>query len=172
MNYGRSIFSLAFSLSLAAVGLMGFCASSIARADEVLKFRVVMHATYLQSQEVGDVDGHALALAHYSGLASFADGSVGTANFTATTDYIKGSGTYSVYYNVTLKDGSALSYKATGTAKLEGTTTIFPEAPVSVLGGKGRFEGAKGDGTSIGARLTPQTVGAELFVDVTINLKK
>ena len=171
MNSRRSIFSLALSLSLAAVGLIGFCASSIASADEVLKFRVVMHATSIQSQEVGDVDGHALALAHYSGLASFADGSVGTANFTATTDYIKGSGTYSVYYNLTLKDGSALSYKSTGTAKLEGTTTIFPEAPVSVLGGKGRFEGAKGDGTSIGARLTPQTVGAELYADVTINLK-
>src|SRR5215467_8833933 len=100
---------------------------SIARADEVVKFRVVMHATYLQSQEVGDVEGHALALAHYSGLASFADGSVGTANFTATTDYIKGTGTYSVYYNLTLKDGSALWWKSTGPAKLDGTTTNFPE---------------------------------------------
>jgi hypothetical protein len=138
----------------------------------VLKFRAVLHATFIQSQEVGDVDGHTLGLAHYSGLASLADGSVGTANFTATTDHIKGSGTYSVYYNVTLKDGSALWYKSTGAAKLYGTTTIFPEAPVSVLGGKGRFEGAKGDGTSIGARLTPLTVGAELYADVVINVKK
>jgi len=170
----RSIFSLATSrsLSLTVVGVMAFCASSIARADEVLKYRAILHATAVQTQEVGDVDGHTLALVHYSGLASFTDGSVGTINFTATTDYLKGTGTYSTYYNLTLKDGSALWYKGTGPAKLEGTTTIFPEAPVSVLGGKGRFEGAKGDGTSIGARLTPIAVGAELYADVVINVKK
>lgn len=160
------------TLYLAAAGLIGFWAGSIARADEALKFRVVMHATSIQSQEVGDVDGHTLGLARYSGLASFADGSVGTANFTATTDYIKGSGTYSVYYGLTLKDGSALWYKSTGAAKLDGTITMFPEAPVSVLRGTGRFEGARGDGTLTGARLTPLAVGAELYADVVINVKK
>jgi hypothetical protein len=36
----------------------------------VLKFRHVMHATSVQTQEVGDVDGHVLGLSHYSGLAS------------------------------------------------------------------------------------------------------
>jgi hypothetical protein len=145
---------------------------SIARADEVLKFRVVMHATFVQTHEVGDVDGHTLGLTHYSGLASFADGSVGTANFTATTDYTKGSGTALAYNNLTLKDGSVLWYKQSGTARLEGTTTIFPEAPLSVLRGTGRFEGAKGDGTVSGARLTPLAAGAELYADIVINVKK
>jgi hypothetical protein len=69
-------------------------------------------------------------------------------------------------------DGSAPSYKSNGAAKLDGTTTIFPEAPLSVLRGTGRFEGAKGDGTLTGARLTPLAVGAELYADVVINLKK
>jgi hypothetical protein len=160
------------TLSLTAIGLIGLCASSIARADEVLKFRHVMHATSVQTQEVGDVDGHVLGLSHYSGLASLADGSVGTVNFTATSDYIKGTGTYLVYFNLTLKDGSVLSYKANGPAKLEGTTTVFPETPVSVLRGTGRFEGAKGDGTLSGARVTPLAVGAELYGDVVINVKK
>jgi hypothetical protein len=159
-------------LTMTAVGMISFCAGSIARADEVLKFRVVLHATSVQSQEVGDVDGHALGLAHYSALASFPDGSVGTANFTATTDYIKGTGTYSVYYNLTLKDGSVLWYKSTGAAKLDGTTTIFPEASVSVLRGTLRFEGAKGDGTLTGARLAPLAVGADLYADIVINVKK
>ena len=63
-------------------------------------------------QGVGDVDGHTMTLIRYSGIASLADGSVGTANITAVADYIKGSGTYTGYYNVTLKDGS-ISYKAT-----------------------------------------------------------
>jgi hypothetical protein len=54
----------------------------------------------------------------------------------------------------------------------EGTTTVFPETPISVLRGTGRFEGAKGDGTSAGARVTPLMSGAELYNDFVINLKK
>jgi hypothetical protein len=170
----RSIFSMATSrsLSLTVVGVMAFCASSIARADEVLKFRSILHATAVQTQEVGDIDGHTMTVGHYSGLASFPDGSMGTTNFTFTNDLIKGSGTYLTYSNVTLKDGSTLWLKLSGTAKLEGTTTIFPEAPLSVLRGTGRFEGAKGDGTVSGARLTPVAVGAELYSDIVINVKK
>jgi hypothetical protein len=108
----------------------------------------------------------------YSGLASFPDGSVGTITNTFTTDYIKGSGTNLAYFNLSLKDGSVLSYRVTGTAKLEGTTTVLPDAPVSVLRGTGRFEGAKGDGTSGGARVTPLAAGAEVYVDEVINVKK
>jgi hypothetical protein len=145
---------------------------STARADEVLKFRIIAHLTAIQTQDVGDVDGHTLSVVRYSGLASFPDGSVGTVNFTGTADYIKGSGTNLVYYNLSLKDGSVVRYRAAGTAKLEGTTTIFPDAPISVLGGTGRFEGAKGDGTGSGARLTPLAAGAELYLDDVINVKK
>jgi hypothetical protein len=43
---------------------------------------------------------------------------------------------------------------------------------IAPLGGKGRFEGAKGDGTVSGARLTPLAAGAELYNDIAINLKK
>jgi hypothetical protein len=112
-------------LSLMAVGVICFYAGNIAMADEVLKFRIVMHATSIQTQEVGDVDGHTMSVGRYSGLASFPDGSVGTANFTFTSDYIKGAGTFLTYFNVTLKDGSTLWWKGTGQAKPEGTTTIF-----------------------------------------------
>jgi hypothetical protein len=160
------------ALLMVAIGVIGFCACSFARADEVLKFRIVMHAISIQTQDVGDVDGHTMSAGRYSGLASFPDGSVGTANFTFTSDYIKGVGTFLTYFNVTLKDGSALWWKGTGQAKPEGTTTIFPEFPVSVLRGTGRFEGAKGDGSQTGARVTPQTTGAELYADVIINVKK
>jgi hypothetical protein len=82
----------------------------------------------------------------------FPDGSVGTAHFTFTSDYIKGAGTFLTYFNVALQDGSALWWKGTGQAKPEGATAIFPEFPVSVLHGTGRFEGAKGE---IGNRSGP-----------------
>ena len=143
-------------LMMMAVGVIGFCASSIARADEVLKFRMFLHATSVQSQEVGDVDGHLLFMSRYSGLASFSDGSVGPGSLTFTADYVKGAGTFSAYFSVTPSKDSTLWIKADGTAKPEGATTVFPEAPATVVGGSGRFEGAKGDGTFMrGVRFTP-----------------
>jgi len=159
-------------VALTTAGMIALYVSSNATADEVAKFRLVMHATSVQSQEVGDVDGHMLGLGRYSGLASFSDGSTGTANFVFTNDYTKGNGTNLAYFNITFKDGSVLRYKASGTARVEGTTTVFPEGPISVIGGTGRFEGAKGDGSQGGARLTPLAAGAELYIDVVINVKK
>jgi hypothetical protein len=138
-------------LTMTAVGVICFCAVNIARADEVLKFRIAMHATSVQSQEVGDVDEHTMYVGHFSGLGLFPDGSVGTAHFTFTADYTKGAGTFLTYFNVTLQDGSAW-WKGTGQGKPEGATTIFPEFPVSVLHGTGRFEGAKGDGSYVWRR--------------------
>src|ERR1700733_4964108 len=149
-----------------------FCSISMAKANEMLKFRIVTHATSVQSLDVGAVEGHTLGLARQSGLAFFPDGSYAITYFTATNDFTKGAGTYLTYYNLTLRDGSTLWFTASGTAKSEGTTTIFPETRVLVLRGTGRFDGATGDGTLSGMRVTPLAVGADLFVDVNINLKK
>jgi hypothetical protein len=41
-----------------------------------------------------------------------------------------------------------------------------------VLRGMGRFEGAKGDGTLMGVRVTPLATDADLYLDVVINVKK
>jgi hypothetical protein len=159
-------------LCLTTVGLISFCAGGIARADEVLKFRLIAHITAVQTQEVGDVDGHTMSVGRYSGLATFPDESVGTTNFTFSTDYIKGAGMFTTYYNVTFKDGSTIWWKETAPAKPEGATTVFPNAPVNVLHGTGRFEGAKGGGTQSAVRVTPLAAGAEVYADVILNLKK
>jgi hypothetical protein len=158
-------------LTLTTISVLCLGAFGSAQADETLKFRATMQATSAQSQDIGDVDGHAASLARFTGLASFPDGTVAPTYFVAATDYIKGAGTFSVYQNLTLNDGSALWFKNTGTATIEGTTTMF-KGTVTVLGGKGRFEGAKGDGTITGARLVPLTTGAVLYNDLVINLKK
>jgi hypothetical protein len=159
------------SLAFTAMAWLCLDIENGARADEALKFRAVMHATASQSQEIGDVDGHTASLSRFSGLASFADGTVGTAYFIATTDYTKGAGAFSTYNNLTLNDGSVLWYKAAGTATVDGAKTQFV-GTVTVLGGKGRFDGAKGDGTLTGTRFTPLAAGAELFNDLVINMKK
>ena len=158
-------------LAMAATGLIGFCAISMAKADEAVKFRYFGHATSFQNQEVGDADGHVVGLSRWSGLASFPDGSVGTVYWTVTSDYIKGAGSFLSYVNLTLKDGSVLWYKTTGSTKPDGTTSLFTGS-VSVLGGKGRFEGAKGDGTLSGARVGPLETGADQYGDLVINVKK
>jgi hypothetical protein len=156
-----------------AAALLYLGAFNNARADETVKFRIIMHVTAAQTLDVSGADGQTMTVLHYSGLASFADGSVGTANLTATTDYNKGSGTYTGYYNIVLKDGSTITYKATNVpARSEGTVTNFPEAPVSIVHGTGRFDGAKGDGITGGQRLTPLAVGAETYQDATLNIKK
>jgi hypothetical protein len=152
---------------------IGTAAPGLARADETVKFRLVMHVTGVQTQEVPDVDGHTMSVIKFSGLASFPDGAVGTASLVATTDYIKGSGTFSNYVTVTSKDGSTITYKMTNApAKPDGATTVFPEAPVTIVRGTGRWDGAKGDGSQSGARLTPLASGAELYADSVLNLKK
>jgi hypothetical protein len=158
-------------LSFTAASLIGILSASNALADEVLKFRSIMHATSVQSQDIGDIDGHAALLARFSGLASFPDGSVGTTYFISANDYTKGAGTFSLYNNLTLKDGSVLWYKTNGTTTVDGTTSLF-KGTVIVLGGKGKFEGSKGDGTVTGARLVPLAAGADLYNDLVINLTK
>jgi hypothetical protein len=161
-------------LTAGLVGAVTYLASiGGAQADVTVKFRIIMHVTAAQTLDVSGIDGQTMTVVHYSGLASFADGSVGTANLTAETDYNKGSGTYTGYYNIVLKDGSTITYKATNMpARLEGSVTNFPEAPVSIVRGTGRFDGAKGDGIISGQRLTPLAVGAETYVDATLNIKK
>lgn len=141
-----------------------------ARGDETLTFRMITHVTSAQSLDIGDVDGHVASLARFSGLAFFSDGTVGTVHFTSTADYTKGAGTFTLYPILTFEDGSVLWLKSIGTGTVEGTKTQFV-GTLTVLGGKGRFEGAKGDGTLTGTRYTPLSVGADLVSDYTVNIK-
>jgi hypothetical protein len=167
----RNIMDRRTTLALTTVALLCLGGFGSARADEKVEFREVMHATSVQPQEVGDVEGHVPALVRFSGLALFPDGAVGTTYFVGATDYTKGTGPYSAYHNVTFADGSVLWLKWVGTTTSEGTISRV-KGTVSVIGGKGRFEGAKGDGTVNGTRLTPLAAGADLYLDLVINVKK
>ena len=160
----------AITILLAVLAFVGFRAVSAAHAED-LEFRAVMHLTAAQTQEVGDVDGHVLGLVRASGIASFQDGSTATTFFVAQTDYTKGAGTNATYNNLTFDDGSVLWYRTAGTATVDGTRTIF-RGMITVIGGEGRFAGAKGEGGLTGARLTPLAAGADLFLDQMISVKK
>jgi hypothetical protein len=125
-----------------------------------LKYRSFTHVTNVQTIDAGDVDGHLLGVNRQSGIASFPNGSVATTYFTALTDYIKGSGTALVaYINVTFEDGSVLWIEGTNPTVAEGNKSIIRNGTLTVIGGKGRYVGATGDGTFSGARLAPLATG-------------
>jgi hypothetical protein len=146
--------------------------SATAFADETLKYRIVYHTTDLQSQDVPDTNGHVVSLIRTSGLALMPDGSVATYGFVGTLDYVKGAGTYAIYEQITFSDGAVLFTKGSGVATPEATKTTF-KGTTTVIGGKGKYEGVKGDGTTVGARTQPLPgVGAELYADVVLNIKK
>jgi hypothetical protein len=157
-------------MDTAAVGTLFI---NVASADETLKYRSTYHITSFQSQPVPDADGHLMGIVHAAGIASFPDGGVAADNFTTFTDYTKGSGPIVLSYgDVTFRDGSVLFTKLSGATITEGQQSTF-KGMITVTGGKGRFAGAKGDGTFTGARLAPQPgVGAQLYNDFIINVKK
>jgi hypothetical protein len=83
-----------------------------------------------------------------------------------------GSGTaLVVYFNITFDDGSMFWSKGTNTTVAEGNKSFF-KGTLTVVGGKGRYAGATGDGTYTGARPAPLSAGADLYLDATVNVKK
>lgn len=141
------------------------------RAAVTLRFRMVTHVTSAQSLDVGDVEGHVASLTRFSGLAFLPDGTVATVHFASLADYTNGGGTFTLFPVLAFDDGSALWLKSIGTGTLDGTKARFVGTLI-VLGGKGRFTGAKGDGMLTGTRYTPLSVGADLVSDYTVNLKE
>src|SRR5215470_14352332 len=61
INEGSENMNTRSMLTLTAVALLGLCVADVVQADEIVKFRAIMHAASAQFQDTGDVDGHALA---------------------------------------------------------------------------------------------------------------
>jgi hypothetical protein len=143
-----------------------------ALADETMTFRIIAHGVSVNSQEIGDVDGHVIGMARFAGLATFPDGSIGQTSFVSISDFVKGSGRIMpVYMSVTLDDGSVLWLTDTNDVKVEGPRANV-KGTVPVVGGKGRFTGVKGEGTLVGQRQPILPTGTDIYFDIAVNLKK
>jgi hypothetical protein len=158
-------------VKLTAAALLCLVVSSSAQADEMLKFRIITHVTNAQTIEVGDVEGHLIGINRQSGIATFPDGSTATTFFTSSTDYTKGAGPVAGYMNVTFDEGTALWLRLAATTAVDGTRSVF-KGTFDVIGGKGKYSGATGDGSYGGIRLTPLAAGADLYADFTVNVKR
>jgi hypothetical protein len=148
-----------------------------AKADETLKLRQVQHTTWVQSQQVGDVSGHLVGAVRQAGIVLLPDDSKGTMLVIGTFDTILGSeGTASGYFIANFADGSELQTKYTGTIKYVGGPSgkLAQKGTFIVTGGKGRYAGAKGDGTFEGEQTQASTQPGEAIavVDSVFNIKK
>jgi hypothetical protein len=156
--------SIIFALAIAAIFAMP------AKADETVKWRHVQHAALDQFEKVGDVNGHNVGIYRLQGLALFSDGSTGTTLVVGTQDFTLGmGGTVDGYYSVKFGDGSELWMKFTGTVKPGGTGKVLQKGAAIVTGGKGRYAGAKGDGSWEGEETLSITTS---YIDNVINIKK
>jgi hypothetical protein len=155
---------------LLAASVLGVIATG-ALADETLKWRHVLHTGSLQTLQVGDVPGHALNVYRLPGAVFFSDGSVGTSTVFGSSDTTNGSGPVNGYQVINFNDGSELWFKYTGTAKIDNAKNVR-EGTFTITGGKGRYAGAKGDGTWNGGLTQPGTDAAVFYIDVAANIKK
>jgi hypothetical protein len=138
-----------------------------AKADEMLKWRQVQHTASFNSQQVGE--GHFVNLYRISALALFPDGNIGTITVVGTNDTINGSGPVAGYLTLVLGDGSELWTKYTGTVtNASGMKNSPRNGTMTVIGGKGRYAGATGDGTWDG---NGNSAGPEqmAYIDVVVN---
>jgi hypothetical protein len=140
-------------------------------ADETLKWRHVQHTASIQTLQVGDVNGHALNIYHLPGMAFFPDGSTGTTFVFGTSDVVNGSGPVNGYMNLKFNDGSELWTKYTGTVKVDGNH-VPRKGTFTVIGGKGRYAEAQGDGTWEGDGAQVSGTDAVNYIDSVINIKK
>jgi hypothetical protein len=142
-----------------------------AKADETLKYRIVQHYASNQNQQVGDVERHVVGFARLVGIAFFPDGSIGSSVVIATYDTVApSSGALSGYNTITFNDGSELRFKWSGS--IVSFRPFFEKGTTTVVSGKGRYEGAKGEGTWE----MPTTIGsgtdAIQVLDIVLNIKK
>jgi hypothetical protein len=154
-----------------AIAMLSIISTS-ASADETLKWRHVQHTASLQTMQVGDVNGHTLNIYRLPGIAFFSDGTTGGFQAFGASDTINGSGPVNGYIVLTLNDGSEIWARYAGEVKVEGNR-VPRKGTFSVIGGKGRYAGAKGDGTweGDGALVTAGT-DAVSYVDGVLNIKK
>jgi hypothetical protein len=144
-----------------------------AKADETLKWRHVHHYASNQSQQV-PANGHIVGVIRMPGIAFFPDGSIGTSLVIGTYDFVPNSGsTGSGYYTITFADGSELWLTYTGENKVmtPGGPATKAKGTAIVIGGKGRYAGAKGDGTYEGEATGGAPDGIQ-YIDNVINIKK
>jgi hypothetical protein len=154
--------------ALALFMSVGLVVPAFAYAQDLGTSRRVQSTAKVTTVEVGDVPGHVVGVVEFKGLSFFADGEIATHTNPATFDLINGSGPHQGYVVHYFDDGSTSIERYQGEAKLsaDGKRTVV-SGTFQCVGGTGRFEGLKGEGTYRGERLGALQTGDYVYVDTT-----
>lgn len=137
--------------------------------ERTLSWRAVTHNNEVQVIEVGDVEGHIMGVAKFSGLAFFDDGKVGGTGYTASFDYTKGSGPFNGHATLAFEDGSKIWMRFAGNSVMgKDGITRFEGTYTPTLGG-GAYQGIKGTGGFKGQRVRLIEGGGETYYDATLS---
>jgi hypothetical protein len=154
------------SQALAFLVALALATPALAQAQDLGTSRRVQGTAEVTTVEVGDVPGHVVGVVEFKGLSFFADGEVATHTNPAIFDLINGSGPHQGYVVHHFDDGSTSIERYRGEARLsaDGKRTVV-EGTFECVGGTGRFEGLKGEGTYRGERLGALRTGDYVYVD-------
>ncbi len=130
-----------------ALGLPALAAQA---GETEVEGRNVHHGVKSEWVEVGDVEGHVVGFWEINGLG-FQEDDVTAIKGWGTFDSIKGTGTHQGYLIKTWSDGSTYTSSFEGRSKPAGKLRLN-EGTWILVGGTGRFEGVKGEGTYSGTR--------------------
>ena len=154
--------------ALALFVAAGLVVPALAQAQDLGTSRRVQGTAKVTTVEVGDVPGHVVGVVEFKGLSFFADGEIATHTNPATFDLTNGSGPHQGYVVHYFDDGSTSIERYQGEAKLsaDGKRTVV-SGTFQCVGGTGRFQGLKGEGTYRGERLGALQTGDYVYVDTT-----
>jgi hypothetical protein len=152
--------------ALALFAASGLTVPALADAQDLGTSRRVQGTAEVTTIEVGDVPGHVIGVVQFKGLTFFAGGEVATHANPAAFDLTNGSGPHRGYVVHHFDDGSTSIERYQGEARLsaDGKRTVV-EGTFECIGGTGRFEGLKGEGTYQGERLGALQTGDYVYVD-------
>jgi hypothetical protein len=154
--------------ALALVAATSFVLPPLAYGQDLGNSRRVQGTAETTAVEVGDMPGHVVGVVQFKGLTFFADGEIATHINPATFDLTNGSGPHQGYVIHYFDDGSTSIERYQGEAKLsaDGKRTTVT-GTFQCIGGTGRFEGLRGEGTYRGERLGELRTGDFVYVDTT-----
>ena len=160
--------NLSFSCVLAATLLTAVFISTAYARTENANARQVFHIVKSEMVEVGDKPGHYVGYIHNCGLLFLDDGEVATVDGWYTFDYTNGSGIFSGYGKTVFDDGSTqlTRIEKGNTTAIQGGKVSLLEGAYEYVGGSGRFQGLKGNGTFSGKRVGPVESGADGYTDL------
>lgn len=149
---------------LLLVPVFSVACMTVPAAAETLTWRSISHIDETHAFVLAETGGYTVGTGKGNGLGFFPKDQIATVTLGYTIDYLKGEGHFLAYEAYTFPDGAALILRRNGKTRVAGKGAEFT-GDFEVVGGSGRYEGARGTGTFTGKRMAPLSSGADQYFD-------